>query len=148
MSLFLGILLTLIIFSIIVFVHEMGHFLTARLTRMRVEEFGMGLPPKAKKLFTDKYGTQWTLNWLPLGGFVRIHGEDDFAGRDPDSLASKSWGARSLVLLAGVMMNFLFAYLIFFILFLTGTTPLAPNMLVPTRIESFYLPTIESALDS
>lgn len=45
----------------------MGHFLTARLTKMKVFEFGIGIPPKAKRLFTDKKGTEYTLNWLPIG---------------------------------------------------------------------------------
>ncbi len=54
MSIFLGILLALVVFTFIVFVHEMGHFLTARLTKMKVEEFGIGLPPKAKTLGKDK----------------------------------------------------------------------------------------------
>ena len=62
----LGILLTLFVFSLIVFIHELGHFMTARLTGMKVEEFGMGLPPRVRTLFTDKKGTVWTLNALPI----------------------------------------------------------------------------------
>jgi regulator of sigma E protease len=53
-SILLGILLTLAILTFVVFIHEMGHFLTARLTKMKVEEFGIGIPPMAKKLFADK----------------------------------------------------------------------------------------------
>ena len=76
MSILLGILLAFIVFLIVVVVHEFGHFSTARLTKMRVEEFGFGLPPRAFKLFRDKKGTEYTWNWLPIGGFVRILGED------------------------------------------------------------------------
>ena len=66
MTIFLGILLTLVIFTAIVFIHELGHFLAARMTGMKVEEFGIGLPPKAKILAQDKKGTTYTLNWLPI----------------------------------------------------------------------------------
>lgn len=76
MSLFLGILLALFVFLVVVLVHEFGHFSTARLTKMKVEEFGIGLPPLLIKLFKDKKGTLYTWNWLPIGGFVRILGED------------------------------------------------------------------------
>ncbi len=76
MSIFLGILLTLVVLLIVVMIHEFGHFITARLTGMKVEEFGIGIPPQARKLYTDKKGTEYTLNWLPIGGFVRILGED------------------------------------------------------------------------
>ncbi len=76
MSIFLGILLTLVVLLIVVMIHELGHFVTARLTGMRVEEFGIGLPPRARSLHTDKKGTEYSLNWLPIGGFVRIFGED------------------------------------------------------------------------
>lgn len=72
MTILLGILLTVLVFTFIVFIHEMGHFLTARLTGMKVEEFGIGIPPKAGSLGKDKKGTEYTLNWLPIGGFVRI----------------------------------------------------------------------------
>ncbi len=76
MSLLLGILLTLVVLLIVVMIHEIGHFVTARLTGMRVDEFGIGLPPRARSLYTDKKGTEYSLNWLPIGGFVRIFGED------------------------------------------------------------------------
>lgn len=72
MTVFFGILLALGVFFLVVLVHELGHFLTARMTGMKVHEFGFGIPPKMKRLFTDKQGTEFTLNWLPVGGFVRI----------------------------------------------------------------------------
>ena len=76
MSIILGILLALIVFLIIVIIHEFGHFSIARLTGMKVEEFGFGIPPRLAKVFTDKKGTDFTVNALPIGGFVRILGED------------------------------------------------------------------------
>ena len=72
MTLFLGILLALFVFFIVVFLHEMGHFLVSRWSGVKVLEFGIGIPPRLKKLFRDKKGTEWTLNWLPIGGFVRL----------------------------------------------------------------------------
>ncbi|MEI6711628.1 MAG: site-2 protease family protein [bacterium] len=72
MTLFLGILLALFVFFIVVFLHEMGHFLVARWSGVKVLEFGIGIPPRLKKLFRDKKGSDWTLNWLPIGGFVRL----------------------------------------------------------------------------
>ena len=64
-----------LILSVLVLVHEFGHFISARIFGIRVEEFGFGLPPRAKKLFT-KWGTVFTLNWLPIGGFVKLYGEE------------------------------------------------------------------------
>lgn len=68
----IGILVAIFIFSVIVIIHELGHFSAARFFWVRVEEFGLGIPPKAKELFTDKKWTKYTLNWLPLWGFVKL----------------------------------------------------------------------------
>ncbi len=72
MMILLWIVTSIIIFSIIVLVHEYGHFKTARIFWVRVEEFGLGIPPRAKKLFVDKKWTLFSLNWLPLWGFVKL----------------------------------------------------------------------------
>ncbi len=150
MTILLWILLTLFIFTLVVFIHEMGHFLTARLTKMKVFEFGIGIPPKAKRLFTDKKWTEYTLNWLPIGWFVRIKWEDPGSeeAEDKDSFASKKWWARSLVLVAWVAMNFLLAFCIFFGLFLSGVSPIAPNFLTQKDYQSYFLPSPENAIKS
>ncbi|MBP7823389.1 site-2 protease family protein, partial [Candidatus Gracilibacteria bacterium] len=111
MSLFIGILLALFVFFIVVFIHEMGHFLVARWSGVKVHEFGIGIPPRLRRLFTDKHGTEWTLNWLPIGGFVRLKGEDLISPEShaKDSLARAPWWKQVLILLAGVTMNFLLA---------------------------------------
>jgi regulator of sigma E protease len=96
----------------LVLIHEFGHFLLAKLNRIRVEEFGIGFPPRLVRLFRAD-GTDYTINWLPIGGFVRLAGEDDPS--EPDSFAAKSKRARAAVLLAGPMANFLLAALIFII---------------------------------
>ncbi len=73
---FLWILVAIVMFSVIVMIHEFGHFKTARLFWVKVYEFWLGIPPKAKKLFTDKLWTEYTLNWLPIWGFVRMKWEN------------------------------------------------------------------------
>jgi len=88
--------LTLLILTVLVVVHEFGHFLTARLAGIRVLEFGIGFPPKAKVIGHD-HGTEYTLNYLPIGGFVRLEGEDtDSDDREPSPTprcrgSSSSW---------------------------------------------------------
>ena len=72
----LGGIIFVVVFAGIILTHELGHFIVARLMGIEVEEFGIGFPPRAIKLFTWK-GTDFTLNWIPLGGFNKIKGEDD-----------------------------------------------------------------------
>lgn len=76
MIIFIWILTSIIVFSIIILVHEYGHFKTARIFGVKVEEFWLWIPPKARKLWTDKHWTEYTLNWLPLWGFVRLKWEN------------------------------------------------------------------------
>lgn len=73
----LWILVSFIVFSIIVLLHEYGHYKTAKFFGIHVEEFGLGIPPRAKKLWKNKDGTLFSLNWIPLGGFVKISGESE-----------------------------------------------------------------------
>lgn len=124
MIIFLGILVAICVFFVVVFVHEMGHFLAARWCGVGVDEFGVGIPPRIATIFRDKKGTQWTLNWLPLGGFVRLTWESDLdEPSSSDSLAAAPWWKQVIILLAGVFMNFVLAGLIFAFLFWQGTTP-------------------------
>ena len=105
----------LIILSLLVFVHELGHFVVARLIGVKVEEFGFGLPPR---IFGRKIkGTIYSFNWLPIGGFVRLAGEDDGEAREhakgKQNVEQYFWARtkkeRAAILLAGVAMNFLLA---------------------------------------
>lgn len=107
-----------IVLTPIILIHELGHFWAARLSNIRVEEFGLGFPPRAVKLF-ERNGTLYTYNWIPLGGFVRPAGEDD--PTIPDGLAAASKKARLFVLSAGAGANFLLALLVFWIAFMIGT---------------------------
>lgn len=90
----------------LVMIHELGHFILAKINKVRVDEFGIGFPPRLMKLFT--YGdTDYTINILPLGGFVRLAGEDDPSV--PGAFASRPKLARAAVLFAGPLANFLLA---------------------------------------
>lgn len=116
------ILLFLLILSLLVFVHELGHFLAAKGSGVRVDEFGLGYPPRAKKLFTWK-GTLFSLNWLPFGGFVKIFGEEAQENTDAipaDSFQGKNRGVQATVLVAGVLGNILLAWLLISIGLMTG----------------------------
>lgn len=119
--LFLGVLFVLVL------VHEWGHYIVAKKTGMRVDEFGIGFPPR---LFGYKHGeTEYTLNALPLGGFVRIFGES-LDHEDKTVLADLEQGramwqrpkwAQALVLIAGVAMNVLLAFVLYVTVFMLGT---------------------------
>jgi len=102
--------LTIFLFGLLLFIHEAGHFVMARLTGVKVEEFGFGFPPRLKKLFTWQ-GTEFTLNVIPFGAFVRPLGEDDPSV--PGGLASASKRVRFAVLCGGVLANLLAAILAF-----------------------------------
>src|SRR3989344_2009825 len=104
------ILIFIVVLGLLVFVHELGHFLVARRFGVRVDEFGFGFPPR---LFGIRRGeTLYSINLIPLGGFVRIKGEVGESPTDTDSFAHKKAWQRSSILAAGVAMNFFFAFLI------------------------------------
>jgi regulator of sigma E protease len=93
----------------LILLHEFGHFIVARLLKVEIEEFGIGFPPRMVKLF-EAGGTQYTINWIPLGGFVRPKGEND--PNVPGGLAAASPWVRLGVLLAGPGMNLLIGLLL------------------------------------
>lgn len=108
----------LAIIALLVFVHEAGHFFMARREGVRVEEFGFGFPPR---LFGFKRGeTIYSINLIPLGGFVKIFGEDDNSKKESDSFAAKSVWQRSKIIIAGVVMNILLAIILLTIGFQVG----------------------------
>jgi regulator of sigma E protease len=96
----------------LVVIHEFGHFLVARRAGVKVHEFGIGFPPRALTYYKDKQGTIYTLNWLPIGGFVRLEGEEGESA-DPKAFINQRLPTRLLILLAGVVMNFMLAFVIF-----------------------------------
>ncbi len=116
---FIGVLIVLIL------IHEFGHFFAAKFFGVKVEEFGIGYPPKVMRLF--KIGeTEYTLNWLPFGGFVKLLGENSSDKEKQDteykqrSLEYKHPAKQIAVLFAGVFMNFIFAWVLFSYVFFSG----------------------------
>ncbi len=118
-ALLIGIPVFIVLLGPLMFVHELGHFLLAKRAGIRVEEFGMGFPPRALTLF-KRGETIYTLNWLPIGAFVRMSGEEDPS--DPRSLAAQPKRWRFLVLFAGPAFNFVFAVLVVFLAYLLFAT--------------------------
>jgi len=123
------IIVFIIILSVLVLSHEFGHFWVAKKTGMRVDEFGFGFPPK---IWGKKYGeTEYTINLIPFGGFVKIYGEDDpnpeyqGGGR---KFTSKSKMQQAAVIVAGVFFNFILAWFLFSLGFMIGfPTPIDEN---------------------
>jgi len=112
------IILFLLILGVIVFFHELGHFVMAKLYNVKVEEFALGFPPK---IFGVKKGeTEYRLNWVPLGGYCKIVGEDGEEKENPRSFGSRSIFQRFQIISAGVLMNFFLAFVIFSFIFMIG----------------------------
>ncbi|HLD18212.1 MAG TPA: site-2 protease family protein [Patescibacteria group bacterium] len=123
-------LLFLAVLSLLVFAHELGHFFTARRLGMTVEEFGFGFPPR---LFGFKRGeTVYSVNAIPMGGFVKIKGETGTASAEPDSFQSQSAWKRAIVLAAGVFMNVVLAAVLLSIGFLIGLPTAVDGPLPPS----------------
>lgn len=119
-----AILFVLVLVALIV-VHEFGHFVVAKLSGMRVDEFGLGYPPRIWGF--RKGETEYTLNAVPFGGFVRIYGEDEADAvegtkEQPRSFAARPRVLQALVLVAGIAMNLLFAYVLISAALAMGTT--------------------------
>ena len=111
----LWIILGIILFLFLVLIHELWHFIAAKKTGVQVLEFGMGIPPKVLTLWTDKSGTEYTLNAIPLWWFVRLKWEDpsdQWTFKAKDSFVMASFRAKTLILFAWVTVNFLFAWFV------------------------------------
>jgi regulator of sigma E protease len=120
----------IIVFGFLVFIHELGHFVAAKLQHIEVEEFGFGYPPKMLKLFTWK-GTDVTLNWVPFGGFCRIVGETD--EEIPGGMANSSIWTRFSIAAAGPMMNLIAGILFFTIAIAQVGTP-DPSIVIVANV--------------
>lgn len=143
---FFTILLFLALLSALVLVHEFGHFIAARKSGMTVEEFGLGFPPR---LFgwKSKKGTLWSVNLIPLGGFVKIKGESDGDVNAPDSFATQSWFKRFAVVIAGVVMNLVLAWALFSAGFLFGLPSIVEDGVEAGAIVSDRTISIVEVLD-
>jgi regulator of sigma E protease len=106
------VLLVIAILVILIVAHELGHFVAAKVLRVKVEEFGVGYPPRAFTL--GKIGdTEYTLNWLPFGGFVRLFGDEGKAEHGTGSLMDSPRWKQAIILVAGVLMNAVAAWALF-----------------------------------
>ena len=191
----IGIFVAIFIFSLIVILHELGHFSAARFFWVKVEEFWLGIPPKAKELFTDKKWTKYTLNWLPLWGFVKLTGEAPntfyvynsekkiYNNKDLEidlinwksiydkngaevwethkqqilKLLKENWAEynlwnkpswqQAIIILAGVVMNFILAWIIFSILFFIWVKPIWVNTKIDTDLPVKLIPNYDQALE-
>jgi len=139
----------IIVLAVLVISHEFGHFIAAKKTGMKVHEFGFGFPPRIFGLqfkkdnnkhwrivrgnrdlneSDEEYGTVYSLNWLPLGGFVKIKGENGDEKNDPQSFAAKKPWQKSIVLSAGVIMNVVLAAVLLIIGYMIGLPQPLDNM--------------------
>ena len=125
MELIFGVVLGLVVLVFLVVVHELGHAIVAKRNGVVVEEFGIGFPPKAwsRKL---KNGVLFSLNWLPLGGFVKLQGEHDDANHEGDYGNASFW-RKTKILLAGVLTNWLVAAVLFSVLAASGLPKILDN---------------------
>ncbi|MFC1621820.1 RIP metalloprotease [Patescibacteria group bacterium] len=114
----ISLLIFLLILSVLILVHELGHFAVAKKSGVLVEEFGLGIPPR---LFSKKIGeTTYSINALPFGGFVKLYGEDDEnenTQNNPKSFLNKSTGWRACIIVAGVSMNLLLGLVLYTVFF-------------------------------
>jgi regulator of sigma E protease len=137
----MSVIIFLIILAILILVHEFGHFIVAKKSGIKVDEFGLGFPPK---LYAKKYGeTTYTLNAIPFGGFVRIFGEDPHAEEikeedKPRSFYYKSKWIQAAVLVAGVTMNLIFAWLLVSLGYVIGL-PSSKDYVGYGKVENVHL---------
>ena len=115
----LTLLITIIAFGLMIFVHELGHFLVARSFRVNIEKFSIGF---GKPIWeTEKNGIQYSLGWIPLGGYVKMKGENPEESiylEEDDTFVGKSWWKRALIAFSGPFANLLFGILLFIIAFM------------------------------
>ncbi len=142
----------IVILLVLVLVHELGHFATAKWFKVRVDEFGFGFPPKAMTLF-KRGETEYTLNWLPIGGFVKIFGEEvsDDATNGPEasrSFINKPKWQQAIILVAGIAANFLLAWLLFSVSFMSGLPSSVQGAPANAKLTNVQLTVVSVLKDS
>jgi len=143
---FLTIITFIIVLAVIVLVHELGHFTAARIFGVKVEEFGLGFPPRAwgKK----KGDTIYSLNWVPLGGFVKIKGEGGENKEDEDSFSHQAAWKRSIILSAGVFMNIVLAIVLLSIGFMIGLPSVVEEDMANAKVNQRKIQIVEVSPDT
>lgn len=163
---FTTIIAFLVVLSILVFAHELGHFWTARKFGVKADEFGFGFPPRLGGIYRDKEGkwhfvrgnkdtskldipgTLYSINWLPLGGFVKIKGEDGDGENEDDSLLSKPIWKRATVMSAGVFMNIVLAMVLLSGGFMIGLPQMTGDLSDKAKVKNHQIQIIETDPDS
>lgn len=140
------VLLFIVVLALLVLVHELGHYLAARFFGIDVEEFGIGFPPRAWHV--KKGDTVWSVNWIPLGGFVKIKGEDDPTKTGPGTFSHKPASIRTIVIAAGVFMNLVLASLLFAVGFSVGVPQIAEDLPPYAKVSDPRVQVIEVLADS
>lgn len=131
---FLTVITFVLVLSVLVLAHEFGHFYFARRAGVKVEEFGFGFPPRLGGI--KKGDTLYSINWIPLGGFVKIKGESGEDKDDPGSFASKTVWQKVLILSAGVIMNFILAWALLTGGYLFGLPEVIDEVPVQARVAN------------
>ena len=143
---FITVLIFIAVLAILVLSHELGHFVVAKKSGMRVDEFGFGFPPKI--LGIKRGETTYSFNLVPLGGFVKIFGEDGEDRNKPKSFSSKPIWKRALVISAGVFLNFVLAYILFSVAHTLGTPTLISDNDPAANFKNVSVQIVEVAQDS
>ena len=141
---FLTIIIFIFVLGLLVLVHEFGHFTAAKKAGIKVEEFAFGFPPR---LFSKvKGGTRYSINAIPLGGYVKLFGEEGTHLKDPKSFYSKPLRPRFFVIVAGVLMNLILGWILFSIGYSFGlpVTATQPSNIKNARIPINFEKIIES----
>lgn len=129
------ILVFILLLSFLVIIHELGHFFAAKWAKVKTEEFGLGYPPKAIRLFRWM-STDFTLNWIPFGGFVRMYGEDqahaeaDPKAKEHGAFFTKTKWQRAVIIAAGPLVNFIFGVIAFSALFSVYGIPESQGIMI------------------
>lgn len=143
-------LIFIVVLGLLVFVHEFGHFISAKKMGAKVDEFGFGFPPRMAGVYKDGKKWKWvfrktpkidqtiySVNWIPLGGFVKIKGEEGEHKEDTDSFASKKIWQRAIILVAGVVMNIVLAMVLLGVGYMVGLPrAIDENMPKDARIKN------------
>ncbi len=173
---FLTIVIFILVLSVLVFAHELGHFFTARRLGVKAEEFGFGFPPRALGFYRNRFGhwrrvlgsrsseslvndqdekiqpapraTIYSLNWLPIGGFVKIKGENGEGKAENDSFAAKKIWQRIIILAAGVIMNIVLAWVLFSVGYMLGLPQTTDTVGKNARISEPQVVVIQVDADS